>query len=156
MARLIVGRAISLDGGSGAVGLSGVTTAFLLQTGASMAAIALLVAFAAWANIARPTPDLDEASIADLLAFEFPGAAIDGVWIAADRRGAIVRSTDSALLIYLAGDGYVTRSAPWSEVVKAAPKDGLLTLRLPDVGAPRARFAVGDQAIWPPVLEAAA
>jgi len=133
-----------------------VTLAFLLQTGASVAAIVLMVAFAAWANIARPTPPLDRAAIMDLLAFEFPGAPIDGVWISADRRGAIVRSTDQALLVYLAGDGYVTRSTPWSEVVKAAPKDGRLTLRLPDVGAPRASFAVESQAAWPPALKAAA
>ena len=132
------------------------TPAFLLQTAASLVAILLLVALAAWARIARPTPALDGAAITDLLAFEAPGAPIDSIWIAGDRRGAIVRSADQAILITLAGDGYVTRSMPWSEAAKAAPSGGVLTLRLADVGAPRACFAVGDEAIWPPTLNAAA
>jgi hypothetical protein len=129
--------------------------AFLLQTGASLVAIALLVALAAWAKIARPTPPLDEAVIADLLAFEAPGAPIDGVWFAADRRGAIVRSASQALLIYLAGDGYITRSIPWSEAANTAPAGGVLAFRLADVGAPKASFALGDGESWPPTLKAA-
>ena len=113
-------------------------------------AILLLVALAAWARIARPTPPLDESAIAELLAFEAPGAPIDSLWLAADRRGAIVRSSDKAILITLAGDGYVTRLMPWSEAVKAAPTGSILTLRLADVGAPKASFALGDGAAWPP------
>ena len=149
-------RAILLDEGFDPVGLSDVTLAFLLQTGASVVAIALLVALAAWAKIARPTPPLDEAAVVDLLAFEFPDAPIDAVWFAADRRGAIVRSASQALLIYRAGDGYVTRSMPWSDAVSAAPEDGALAFRLADVGAPRASFVIGDGAAWPPALEAVA
>jgi hypothetical protein len=133
-----------------------VTLAFLLQTGASLVSIALLVALAAWAKIARPTPPLDQAAIAELLAFEAPGAPIDGVWFAADRRGAIVRSGSQALLITTAGDGYVTRSMPWSEAASALPKDGVVTFRLADIGAPRASFTLGDGANWPPAMEAAA
>jgi hypothetical protein len=133
-----------------------VTLAFLLQTGASLVAIALLVALAAWANVARPTPPLDQAAITELLAFEFPGAPIDGVWLAADRRGAIARSGNQALLITTAGDGYVTRSTPWSQAASALPRDGVVTFRLADIGAPRARFVLGDGAAWPPALEAAA
>jgi len=132
-----------------------VTLAFLLQTGASLVAIALLVALAAWAKIARPTAPLDEAALADILAFEFPAAPVDHVWFAADRRGAIVRSANQALLIYLAGDGYVTRSMPWSEAASATPKNGVMTFRLADIGAPRASFALGADATWPPALEAA-
>lgn len=145
-----------LDASAGGGRVNPVTLAFLLQTAASCVAIALMVAFAAWANIARPTAPLDEAAITGLLAFEFPGAPIDGVWISADRRGAIARSRDQALLVYRAGDGYVARSTAWSEVAKAAPKDGRLILRLPDVGAPRASFVLGEGAGWPPALEAAA
>jgi hypothetical protein len=115
-----------------------------------------MVAFAAWANIARPTPTLDEAVVADLLAFEFPGAVIDSVWFSADRRGAIVHSGDQALLIYRAGDGYVTRSMSWTEAAGAAPTAGVLTFRLADVGAPKASFTVGDGSDWPPGLKAAA
>lgn len=130
--------------------------AFLIKTAASLVAIALLVALAAWAKIARPTAPLDETTVVDLLAFEFPGAPIDAVWFAADRRGAIVRSASQALLIYRAGDGYITRSMSWSEAAGAAPKDGVLAFRLADVGAPRASFVLGEGAAWPPAMEAAA
>jgi hypothetical protein len=133
-----------------------VDSAFLIKTGASLVAILLMVALAAWARIARPTPPLDEAQITDLLAFEFPGAPIDGVWFAADKRGAIVRSAGQALLIYLAGDGYVTRSMPWSEAERATPGNGALTIRLADIGAPKASFAIAEDSTWPPTLKAAA
>jgi hypothetical protein len=133
-----------------------VDSAFLIKTAASLVAILLLVALAAWAKIARPTPPLDEAQVTDLLAFEHPGARVDAVWFAEGRRGAIVRSADQALLITLAGDGYVTRSMPWSEAANTAPADGALTFRLADVGAPRASFALADGAAWPPTSEVAA
>ncbi len=131
-------------------------TSFLLKTAASGVAIALMVAFAAWARIARPTPPLDEESVRDLLAFEAPGAQIDLIWIAADHAGAVIRSADEALLVFRSGDGYVTRAAPWDHLSRVAPRDGVIDLRLIDIGCPRARFRLHDDGAWPPGLEAAA
>jgi hypothetical protein len=128
-------------------------TAFLLKTAASVVAIALLVGFAAWARIARPTPPLDEEAVRDLLAFEAPGAQIDLIWIAADHAGAVIRSADEALLIFRSGDGYVTRAAPWDHLAKLTPTKGMIDLRLIDIGCPRARFRLADGAAWPPALE---
>jgi len=133
-----------------------VDLSFLIKTGASGLAIALLVALAAWARIARPTPELDEAAVRDILAFEFPGVQAAACWIAADGRGAILRAGDEAFIVYRIGDGYVARSAPWALLAKAAPKNGAIDLRLADVGAPRARFKLGEGAAWPPAFEAAA
>jgi len=132
-----------------------VDQAFLIKTAASAVGIALLVALAAWARIARPTPPLDEAAVRDLLAFEYPAAQIGGVWISADAAGAIVRSGDDAIIVYRSGDGYVTRAAPWSAVVGSQLKDGVVNLRLADVTAPRARFRLGEAAAWPPAPQAA-
>jgi hypothetical protein len=124
--------------------------AFLLKTIASGVAIALMVAFAAWARIARPTPPLDEEQVRDLLAFEAPGAQIDLIWIAADRAGAVIRSADEALLVFRSGDGYITRATPWDHLARAAPRNGMIDLRLIDIGAPRARFRLHDGGAWPP------
>jgi len=129
---------------------------FLIKTAASGVAIALLVGLAAWARIARPTPDLDDAAVRELLAFEHPGARIDSIWIAADARGALVRAGDEAIIVFRLGDGYVARSAPWSALASTEPRNGAVDLRLADVGAPRARFKLGADGVWPPQLDAAA
>ena len=129
---------------------------FLIKTGVSGLAIALLVALAAWARIARPTPELDETAVRDILAFEFPGVRAGGIWISEDGRGAVVRAGDEALIVYRIGDGYVARSAPWATLADSIPKNGAIDLRLADVGAPRARLRLPDGGVWPPTFEAAA
>jgi hypothetical protein len=129
---------------------------FIIKTAASAVAIALLVALAAWAKISKPAPPLDAAQVRALCAVEFPGAAVERVWLAADGAGAIAKSHDLALLIFRAGDGYVTRSVAWAEAVNGPVTAGKLTLTMQDIGAPKARFAVGDAAPWPPVAGAAA
>jgi len=132
-----------------------VDKAFVIKTAASAVGIALLVALAAWARIARPTPSLDEAAIRDLLAFDFPGAPLGPIWISADGRGAIVRSGQDAFIIFPSGDSYIARAAPWSRVADIPAKDGVVDLRSA-VGAPRIRFQLGGGAAWPPGSEATA
>ena len=62
----------------------------------------------------------------------------------------MIRSADEALLIFRSGDGYITRAAPWEHLARAAPRNGIIDLRLIDVGAPRARFRLHDGGVWPP------
>lgn len=126
--------------------------ALLVQLLGSAVAVTLLVAFAAWARIARPTPPLDEAGARALLADEFPDNRLDAVWIAADRAGVVARSGDLALVLWRKGDGYVARAAPWRQALAAKVEDGHLKLRLADA-APR--LVVGEGA-WPPPQFAAA
>ena len=73
--------------------------AFLLQTLASAAAIAILVGFTAWARISRPPPKLDAAGALRVLADEFPDASPATPWIAADGEYAVrvLPDTDAAL-----------------------------------------------------------
>jgi hypothetical protein len=120
--------------------------ALLIQLGGSVAAVALLVAFAAWMGVARATPPLDP-DIADaLLALEFPDHKPDAVWIAADGAGIIAREGALALVLYRRGDGYVARDLPWSAVAALKPTKGRLALKLSDA---RPAFAVNDD-VWPP------
>ncbi len=123
------------------------STAFLIQSLVSAVAVALMVALAAWARIARPAPPLDEASARALLAEEFPGRPVDGLWIAADGKAALARSGEAALVLCRLGDGSMARQLPWSEALKAPYAQGRLTLRLKDPGAPRAVIALPA---WPP------
>jgi len=128
------------------------TPAFLLQTLASFVAILLLVALAAWARIARPTPVLDEDTARALIAEEFPDHRIGPVWVADDGAAAIARSRDEALIVYRAGDGYVARSLSWSRLAEAKASGAAVALKLGDITAPRARFALAEGAIWPPAI----
>jgi hypothetical protein len=123
------------------------STAFLIQTLVSAIAVALMVAAAAWARIARPTPPLDDASARALLADEFPGRPIEALYVAADGKGAMARSGDSALVLTRLGDGVVARQLPWSSALASRYADGRLTLELGDFGAPRAVLALSA---WPP------
>ena len=109
-------------------------------------AVALLVAFAAWMGVARPTPPLDPKSARALLDLEFPDHRPDAVWIAANGAGIIARDGALALVLYRRGDGYVARDLPWSAIAALKPTGGRLTLRLSDA---RPVFAVEDDA-WPP------
>lgn len=120
--------------------------ALLIQLLGSAVAVSLLVAFAAWARIARPTPPLDARGARALLADEFPDDPVDAVWIADDGAGLIARSRETALVAWRKGDGYVARAMPWAEAMAAKVEGGRLRLKRVD-GAPR--LAVKDGA-WPP------
>lgn len=120
--------------------------ALLIQLGGSIAAVALLVAFAAWMGVARATPPLDAEAARDLVALEFPDHKPDAVWIAADGAGVIAREGDLALVLYRRGDSYVARDLPWSAIAGLKPTNGRLALRLGDASPV---FAVNDDA-WPP------
>jgi hypothetical protein len=123
------------------------TTALLIQLAVSAVAVAALVGLAAWAKIARPMALLDEAGAQALLAEEFPGRAIEAVWVAADGKGAVARSGTLGLVVCRIGDGYVARSMPWVRALAAGACDGRLSLDLGDVTAPRAMLTF---AAWPP------
>nr|QQZ48629.1 hypothetical protein JKL49_13905 [Phenylobacterium glaciei] len=60
---------------------------FAIQFAGSFAAVALLVALAAWAKIAKPMSPLSDARARALFADEFPGKVLDGLWVANDGRG---------------------------------------------------------------------
>lgn len=120
--------------------------ALLIQLGGSIAAVALLVAFAAWMGVARATPPLDVDSARALVALEFPDHKPDAVWVTADGAAVIAREGALALVLYRRGDSYVARDLPWSEIAALKPVNGRLT---PHLGDARPVFAVNDDA-WPP------
>ncbi len=126
------------------------TAAFLIQLAVSALAVAALVGLAAWLGVPREAPVLDEAHARTLLAEEFPDADLGKLWIAADGLSALARSGDEALIVYRAGDGYVIRAAPWSAVQAGVVKGHRAILKLDDVAAPRAVFALAEGATWPP------
>jgi hypothetical protein len=119
----------------------------LIQLAVSALAVAAMVGLAALATRGRGAPPLDEAAARRWLSDEFPDVRIDGLWIAADGRGAIARSGDRALVLSRMGDGYVARSIAWDVATHAAVRDGRLCLPLGDFAAPRALLALGA---WPP------
>lgn len=121
--------------------------AFFIQLGASGAAVALLVALAAWARIARPAGPLDEARARALLAEEFPDRRLDAVWVASDGAGALAKSGGLALVICKLGDGYAGRQIPWAQAISASFRNGRLCVDLGDVAAPKAIIALPA---WPP------
>ena len=121
--------------------------ALLIQLLGSAAAVALLVAFAAWARIARPIPPLDAHEAQTLLAVEFPDDPVDALWIAADGAGLVARSGERVLVVWRRGDGYVARDLPWATALAARPANGLLTCKTPDGVA---RLALRDGEPWPP------
>lgn len=124
----------------------GLDKALLIQLLGSATAVALLVGFAAWARIPRPTPPLDDAGARALLADEFPDDAIDAVWVAADGAGVVARAGERALVLWRKGDGYVARDLAWTDALAATAAKGRLTLKLAD-GAPRLLLKDGA---WPP------
>jgi hypothetical protein len=124
--------------------------AFFIQLLISALAVAALVGLAAWLGVPREAPLLDDAHARRLLAEEFPDAAVGRLWVAADGASALGRAGDEALIVYRAGDGYVIRAAPWSSVASGVVRNGRAVLKLDDVAAPLARFALTDGATWPP------
>jgi hypothetical protein len=123
------------------------TIAALIQLAVSAVAVALMVGLAAWMTHGRAAPLLDEATARRWLADEFPDLTVDGLWLAADGRGAVAKSGDQALLLSRMGDGYAARRLAWSKAVTASVKDGRVRIPLSDPGAPRAVLAM---AAWPP------
>jgi hypothetical protein len=119
----------------------------LIQLALSAAAVAALVGLAAWATRGRGGPPLDEAQARRWLADEFPDVRIDGLWIAADGRGALARSGETALVLSQMGDGYVARRITWDAAARAQFRNGRLSLPLADFGAPRAVLRLPA---WPP------
>jgi hypothetical protein len=126
------------------------TAAFLIQTIVSALAVFALVGLAAWLGRPKAIAPLDEAAARRLFAEELPGADIDAVCIAPDGKSALARFGDAALIAYRAGDGFVVREAPLSVLSAAQLQDGRALLRLDDVAAPRAVFALPTGAPWPP------
>jgi hypothetical protein len=123
------------------------STAFLIQTGASLVAIGLMVALAAWAKIPRPQPALDEARARVLIAEDYPELSLERVWISADGAGAVAKSGAWALVLTRLGDGWAVRRLSWLRAAAAPVADGKVLLRLNDMAAPRAVLALGA---WPP------
>jgi hypothetical protein len=130
------------------------SSSFLIIQGLSALAVLLMIGFAAWARIAKPTPKLDLDRARALLAEEFPDERIGGVWVAADGASALARAGDKALILFQAGDGYVARDEAWAKLGDGERKGERLTLRLHDIGCDRASFALPAGAAWPPALEA--
>lgn len=118
----------------------------LIQLMGSAIAISVLVALAGLAGIARPTPPLDAAGLAALLAQEFPDHHPTATWIAADGAGALARDGATVLVLWKRGDGFVARDMAWPGVAQAKPTGGRLVLKTGDA-APV--FAVVDD-VWPP------
>jgi hypothetical protein len=128
------------------------TAAALIQLAISGVAVALMVGLAAWATRGRGALPLDDATARNWLADEFPGRAIDGLWLATDGLGAVAKSGDAALVLSRMGDGYVARAIPWARALTAAVKDGRVRITLADPAAPKAVLAL---AAWPPTELAA-
>ena len=116
----------------------------------SAVAVAMKVAVAAWARIARPAPALDESSARVMLAEEFPDDAPGQLWIAADSCGVIARDGARALVLFRLGDSWVARALSWDDAVKAPVRGGKVRLRLRDPAAPVAALAVSGVNPWPP------
>ena len=121
--------------------------AFFIQLAASGAALAVLVALAAWARISKPAGPLDEARVRALLAEAFPGRTLDAVWVAPDGAGALAKSGGLALLVCRLGDGFAARQVPWAQALSASFRNGRISVDLADVAAPRAVIALPA---WPP------
>lgn len=120
---------------------------FFIQLALSAAAVAVLVGIAAWAKIAKPVGPLDDHRARLILAEEFPGRAVDAVWIAADGCGAMAKSGGLALVICRVGDGFAARQIPWAQAVAATFRNGRLRIDLGDIAAPAATIALPS---WPP------
>ena len=136
-----------MTGGVGDASFRPVTHGLYIQLAGSAAAVAVLVAVAAWANIARSAPPLDEERARKLLEVEFPGRTPERIWVAVDGQGAVAKCGGMALVLCRLGDGYVARQIPWAQALAATFKDGRLTIDLRDVAAPSAVIALPS---WPP------
>lgn len=121
--------------------------AFLIRLAVTLAVVGVIVAITAWAKISRPSPALDENQVRRILADDFPQARLDRIWIALDQQGALVRSCETAIVLFKMGDGYVSRSLDWSEALAAKPAKGRFWFNLHDFSAPKASLALSPG--WP-------
>ena len=119
----------------------------LLQFAGSAVAVGLMIGLAAWATRGRGAPPLDEAAARRCLADEFPGRAVERLWIATDGLGALAKAGERALILTRMGDGYAARQVEWGRALAAPARDGRVRIALGDVTAPRAVLALGA---WPP------
>lgn len=120
---------------------------YVIQFAVSAVAVALMVGIAAWATRGRHVQALDEAAARRWLADEFPGRAIDGLWLASDGRGAVARSGERAFVLSRMGHGYVARQIAWAQATAAQAERGRVRIPLADVAAPKAVLALET---WPP------
>ncbi|MFI4965081.1 MAG: hypothetical protein ACHP9T_06910 [Caulobacterales bacterium] len=121
--------------------------AYLVQLAVSAAAVALMVALAAWATHGRGAAPLDEATARRWLADEFPGCPVEALWVATDGKAALAKSGDQAFVLSRIGDGYAARRIAWAQALAASVRDGRVRIRLGDPAAPRALIVL---AAWPP------
>lgn len=126
----------------------------LLILGGSVVGVAVMVAAAAWARIARPSGPLDADAARALIGAEFPDDAFETPWVAADGGGAVARSGDRALVVYRLGDSWVARSLAWDRALAAPQRGGKIHIRLGDIAAPIAKLAVSGINPWPPTAGA--
>ncbi|MDP1632116.1 MAG: hypothetical protein Q8L66_11930 [Caulobacter sp.] len=122
----------------------------ILKLAGSALAVAIMVAIAWLARIARPMTPLDEAGARLLIAEEFPDLSPDQLWVAGDGGGAVARAGEDALVVYRLGDSWVARSMPWVSALAAPVKRGKVLLKLRDPAAPMARLTVSGVSPWPP------
>lgn len=141
-----------MTGASRVASFQRVTLAELIQLLVSALAVAGMVGVAALATRGREARPLDDAAARRLLADEFPGSPIDGLWIALDGRGAVARSGEAALVLARIGDGYVARRIAWTTAQGAEVRDGEVRFRFGEFAAPGARLALPS---WPPRGQAA-
>jgi len=130
-------------------GTDGVNETLTILAGSAVA-VTLMVAIAAWARIARPTPPLDETAARALLAGEFPDHHPGEIWLAADGAGAVARAGGEALILFRLGDAWVARGLPWERALAAPVQRGRVHFRIGDPAAPWARLAVSGITPWPP------
>lgn len=123
------------------------TATYLIQFAVSALAVALMVGLAAWATRGRVAPPLDEPTARAWLTDEFPGRAIDAIWLGTDGKGAVAKSGDRAFVLSRMGAGFVARQVPWDQAMNASVKDGRVRISFSDVAAPKAAIAI---AVWPP------
>jgi hypothetical protein len=121
--------------------------ALLIQLAISALAVAAMIGLAAWATRGRGAPPLDETAARRWLDDEFPGRAIEALWLATDGLGAVAKSGDTALVLSRMGDGYMARTIPWARAMAANVRDGRVRIALGDPAAPKAALALG---VWPP------
>ena len=118
------------------------TLKFIITQLVTLAIVGAIMGLVAWVNIPRATPPLDEAEVRRRLAEDFPQTPLDRIWLALDRKGAVARSGDLALLLFRMGDSYVSRSMAWSKALQAEASKGRFWFKFNDFAAPRASLAL--------------
>jgi hypothetical protein len=120
----------------------------IVQLIGSAVAVAALVAFVAWAKIARPAPPLDPARARALFADECDRPVSD-LWLSADGAVAVGRAQTDALVAWRVGDGYAVRRAPLAVLRRARIDGAAAVVSLDDAATGPVRIATGPGP-WPP------